>query len=285
MKKKTILITLLIFLIAALIYSQKNLISSYLNAPNYEKKSPIVEEEIEIDPKLLVFMKAKYYVDDNLDRYLAYQERYPDKLIEDIIKEVNSEIDYDFYSNIYKADTSKGHLTLVNKHSQLEKDYVPANLVAIGKGRSLDATAFEALKELYEEASKSGIYLEARSAYRSYNNQIATYNHYLRKNGRIQTDKYSARPGHSEHQLGLAIDFTIRGTNSFLGEGTKAYQWLINNAHNYGFILRYPKDKEYLTGYMFEPWHFRYLGKEAAKKIFENNLTFEEYYAYYLKNK
>ena len=96
-------------------------------------------------------------------------------------------------------------------------------------------------------------------------------------------DTYSARPGHSEHQTGLAIDLAAFNSNLNNFEETKEYEWVKDNAHLYGFILRYPKGKEHITGYMFEPWHYRYVGTKVAKEIYEMDITFDEYYELFLK--
>ena len=120
------------------------------------------------------------------------------------------------------------------------------------------------------------------SAYRSYTNQETLYNRYVQKDGSIKADTYSARPGHSEHQTGLAVDVhnTVLPYTSF--DKTNEFTWMKENAHKYGFILRYPKDKTNITGYDYEPWHNRYIGVEHATYIYENNITFDEYYIKYL---
>ena len=106
----------------------------------------------------------------------------------------------------------------------------------------------------------------------------------VRIDGVEAADTYSARPGFSEHQLGYSIDLTNGESVPFEEfHNTKEYEWLKDNAYKYGFILRYPKDKEYITGYIFEPWHIRYVGYDIAKYIYENNITYEEYYAYFIR--
>jgi len=127
-----------------------------------------------------------------------------------------------------------------------------------------------------------GLNIKAISTYRSYNTQQDLYNRYVKKDGEEEADTYSARPGHSEHQTGLAID-AYNITHSYLNfDQTNEYAWLKNNAHQYGFIIRYPEGKEYITGYMYEPWHFRYVGEEIASYIYYNNITFDEYYAKFI---
>ena len=137
---------------------------------------------------------------------------------------------------------------------------------------------------MYNAAKEQNITLIINSAYRSYKEQEEIYNEYLNKYTKEYTDSYAARPGHSEHQTGLALDITTYGANGKDFDQTEAFKWLQQNAHYYGFILRYPENKDYLTGYSYESWHFRYVGKEAATTIYNENITFDEYYSYYIEN-
>ena len=131
---------------------------------------------------------------------------------------------------------------------------------------------------LAKKASEEGYNIRAVSTYRSYSYQTNLYNNYVSQDGVEEADKYSARAGFSEHQTGLAVDVDNRETDFNNFENTKEFNWMLENAHKYGFILRYPKGKEFITGYMYEPWHFRYVGVEIATYIYQNNLTYEEYY-------
>ena len=125
---------------------------------------------------------------------------------------------------------------------------------------------------------KENLKIYACSTYRSYSYQEGLYNRYVKKDGFKEAETYSARAGYSEHQLGLAVDI-VNGKWNYLSEGDKEYTWLINNSYKYGFILRYPHESEYITGYVFEDWHFRYLGIELATKVYESKLTYDEYIA------
>lgn len=133
---------------------------------------------------------------------------------------------------------------------------------------------------MYKDAQKQGLHLVINSAYRSYEEQKKIYDEYFRIYDSVTASKLVAIPGCSEHQLGLSVDLTsqnvLDGTYSLFGN-TPEYQWVINHAHEYGFILRYPKDKTNITGTANEPWHFRYVGKKAAREMYEKNLTLEEY--------
>ena len=240
------------------------------------------DENIEYSEKVLTFMKAKYFVFENLDRYLKYNN----EDINTTIKEVNANLDYDYYTNIKDVDLTKGKLMLVNKYYKLSSDYVPENLVNIssehGYGQ-LDKDVYEAFKVMYNDALKEGLHLYIRSPYRSYSVQNGLYERYASNDGYALADTYSARPGHSEHQTGLAFDVTSTSTDLGTFENTPEFNWMKENAHNYGFILRYPKGKEDLTGYVYESWHYRYVGKDVATQIYNEDITFEEYYAYYVK--
>jgi len=128
-------------------------------------------------------------------------------------------------------------------------------------------------------AKEEEISLKIISAYRTNEFQAYLYNKYKTNNGEKNADRYSARPGHSEHETGLAIDIN---DVSQAFENTKAFTWLQENAHKYGYILRYPRNMETITGYMYESWHYRYVGVETATKIKSENITFDTYYAMYI---
>lgn len=156
-------------------------------------------------------------------------------------------------------------ILIVNKTYPLPKNYNPGSL-SIDVKNSFD--------EMKEAAKKDNIKLWIESGYRSYSLQTDLYNNYVLKDGKEKADTYSARPGYSEHQTGLAIDLNI--VNSSF-EGTKEANWIEQNCYKYGFIIRYPKGKELITGYKYEPWHIRYLGKEISEKIYKSGKTLEEY--------
>ncbi len=184
------------------------------------------------------------------------------------------------------------YLVLVNKASRLDEDYVPETLVLPEVSftassdkivRVMEKKAAEALEELFEAAREDGITLLANSGYRSYSVQENLYKRNLRLKGREHTEKYSAEPGASEHQTGLAMDIVSKDYQS-LNEGfenTSAFQWLSENAYKYGFILRYLQGKEEITGYAYEPWHYRYVGQPYSEYITKNNLTLEEFLSKY----
>lgn len=187
--------------------------------------------------------------------------------------------------NNQSENENKNILLLVNKENPLSAGYRPNDLVTVNVRFNSSASAEEkmmrkdaalALEELFKGAHRDGIELYGLNGYRSYNTQQTLYNKALIQNGRSYTEKYIAKPGFSEHQTGLAMDVTNR-TYSTSFETTKEGKWLAKNCYKYGFILRYPLDKQSITGYNYEPWHIRYVGKSAAKEIFSENISLEEY--------
>ena len=185
-----------------------------------------------------------------------------------------------------------GQLILVNKQQPIDLAYVPTDLVLPDVPYRTDKSKEEVmvrsmliapLKDMFAAAKSAGIELMIGSAYRSSQLQATYFNSYVKASGQAEAEKYSAHPGTSEHQLGLAADLTTTDRACYLVEcfeTTAAGQWLALHAHEYGFILRYPKGKTDLTGYQFEPWHFRYLGKTIATAVYESGLTYEEAYPY-----
>ncbi|MBQ5335751.1 MAG: D-alanyl-D-alanine carboxypeptidase family protein [Oscillospiraceae bacterium] len=163
-----------------------------------------------------------------------------------------------------KIGTYVNGILIANKTYPLDSGYNPG----------LDKNAQAAFTEMQKAAAKEGITLTICSGFRDYNTQKALYNRYVNRDGKAEADRYSARPGHSEHQTGLAMDIN-RADKSFTG--TKEQKWLAANCVKYGFIIRYPEGKENITGYMYESWHIRYLGKDLAKKVADSGLTLEEY--------
>lgn len=159
---------------------------------------------------------------------------------------------------------------IVNKEIPLPEDYNP----------EMQPEVIEAYTQMFEDAETEGLYFELVSGFRSYDYQAELYNSYVARDGKEAADQYSAEPGHSEHQTGLAIDVGSYDSAVLLQtsfEYTPEFQWLKDVAHEYGFIIRYMKGKEDITGYMYEPWHLRYVG-DKAPAIYESGLTLEEYF-------
>ena len=244
--------------------------------------------EMEYNPDILKFMKEKYYLDKNLDAYLSYRKDHLDLSITNIVSIINTGRDKEYYENTKQTDVSKKEQMLVNKYYYLPEDYAPENVVPISAqyayaNNSLGQKVLDIYEQMWKDAKDDGVTLIVTSAYRDYESQESTYDSNERKEGKEYADAYVARPGFSEHQTGLALDIIGYGTNRDTFEASDSFKWLSENAHLYGFILRYPKDKEDITGFAYEPWHYRYVGKEVAKQIKEENISFEEYYAYYIE--
>ncbi len=239
------------------------------------------DEPVYIEHNKEFDIKKSNYIEENYERYLAYKKKHSNYSDDTIITYVNIGLDREFYTNMVDTDMSDGYLIICNKFHKLKKDYVP-NLVNLGSaygGGQLEKEAAEYFIKMSDAAKKEGISIRNVSGYRSYSTQNYLYNNYVSQDGVKNADRYSARPGTSEHQTGLATDINSV-SESF--EFTQAYKWLINNSYKYGFILRYPKEKEFITGYMYEPWHYRYVGEEVATFIHENDITYEEYYVTYI---
>lgn len=178
---------------------------------------------------------------------------------------------------------------VVNKERYFPDDYEPADLVepqvkfsfdGPHEKRQMRKEAATALEELFQLAEEDGITLNAVSGYRSAKRQASLYNNYVNTQGEEYANKVSAKPGTSEHQSGLTIDVSSPSVNNeleqFFGDSEEG-KWLAAHAHEAGFIIRYPKDGEDITGYIYEPWHIRYVGKEAAAAIYEQGITLEQF--------
>ncbi|KGX92576.1 peptidase M15 [Pontibacillus halophilus JSM 076056 = DSM 19796] len=179
---------------------------------------------------------------------------------------------------------------VINKQRELPADYVPANLVEPDvpfyfeedhPKRQMRQVAATSLEQLFQAAEEEGVDLVAASGYRSYDRQKSIYESNVAAYGEEKANTFSAKPGQSEHQTGLSMDVTVAQLSFKLTEefgDTEPGSWLAEHAHEYGYIIRYPEGKSEITGYQYEPWHIRYVGKEVATEIYENNVTIEEYY-------
>lgn len=233
--------------------------------------------------------KIDYFNYDYVDRYISYKEKNKDLDDIQIVKDVNMNVDKNQYENPTEATKLNENIILVNKFHYLKKDYIPKNLEEINKNYALSGMklvnyAKEAFEELAKDAKKEKLNIVAMSTYRSYDYQVDLYNRYVKSDGKEAADTYSGRPGHSEHQTGLAVDVFNNDETYTNFEKTKEFEWMQEHAHEYGFILRFPKDKEKETGYQYESWHYRYVGKDIAKYIKNKNISLEEYYVTKIKD-
>lgn len=186
------------------------------------------------------------------------------------------------------VDKSSEYLILVNKTHGLKKSYEPEDLKKVkstakdrdAQYQKLRRAAAEAFNDLTAGAKKAGYKIKLTTGYRPYSYQKVLHKQYIDMDGKNKAEQYSAKPGYSEHQTGLCADVSSPSVNYQLVRKygkTKAGKWLAENGHHYGFIIRYPEGKQNITGYEYEPWHIRYVGKEAATEIYEQQLTLEEY--------
>ncbi len=248
-------------------------------------------EDINPSKHFLSLIYTDFFLPARIERYIKYYEENESFSPRQVVEIVNCDADQQFYTNIVPSDLSKGLLVINNKFNYLEKDYVPENLVVVdGKysyyGARMEKTAYDAFVEMCEAAKENLLYIivAGDNGYRSYNHQNELYGYYEYVYGTEGADECSARAGHSEHQTGLAVDIEViilEGNRTY--SYSSRYDWVKENCWEFGFIYRYQAGKEHLTGYQEESWHYRYVGKEVALYIKEHDITFDEYYTYFVK--
>ena len=278
----SIIVLIFIILMIFLFNFNDESIDNLEEKPEYEDINTTEKEKNE-------FSSYSYYKEENLERYRNYKANNSSLDNSDIVTRVNLNLDKEIYTDTVQATNLNTNYVLVNKFNYLGSDYIPNNLELLDNsyaksGIYLVKEAKEMLEKLIAAAKEDGLNIRVTSAYRSYSYQVNLYNNYVKTDGEKLADTYSARPGYSEHQTGLVVDVTRSFDNFNNFENTEEYKWMLEHASDYGFILRYPKDKEEITTYTFEAWHYRYVGVDLAKKIKESNLTFDEYYVRYLEN-
>ena len=230
------------------------------------------------------FYTLPYAKIDNYDRYVKYS----DEVGEDedvVVLYVNLDIDKEDYTDAVEVKKFSIDM-LVNKHRYLSEDFEPTDLMDVpssyASSNDIKASrlAFNAFKKMSEAAKKDDCEIVINSAYRSYQDQVDLTNLYLNTYGQNYVDKYVAKPGFSEHQTGLAFDIGSRKKNIFAE--SNEYNWMKENAWKYGFIERFTKHYEPITGFRSEAWHYRYVGEKIAKVIHDDPMAYEEYFAVYL---
>lgn len=263
-------------------YTTKEINLIIKNATNDVVNDFVKKDYIENISSYLSFDYAKTR---NIDRYIAYYNE-TRETYDNVVTYVNIGLDQDFYTNTTSVD-DYSDIVLVNKYSNVTEKYKPKNLMTIDKKYWIDnekqqaaEVAANAFEEMASDALKEGLYILANSTYRSYKDQEEIFATYKDLYGENYALKYAAKAGFSEHQTGLVIDIAAKNNNIFAN--SKESTWVYENAYKYGFIQRYPKGKEEITGYKYESWHYRYVGKEIAKYIHENDLTYDEYYYRFL---
>lgn len=232
------------------------------------------------------YYKISNFDASKLDRYNDYHKKNENLRYDVIVTHVNIQIDLPAYTETKEAKDPESLLVLVNKYNHLPSKYKPDDLVKID-GAYVDQVPMrkvvkENLEKLMQAAKKEiKINLIPTTAFRNEALQTVLYDKYVKEDGIEAADTYSARPGYSEHQTGLAIDLKNTALKD-IRLTDENYKWLEQNAYKYGFIIRFPKGKENITGYQFENWHIRYVGKDVAKTIYDNKLTLEEYIDLYV---
>ena len=286
-KNKRIIIIFVLLVIGISIFCISNV---------YEERIVLREKLDRID-SYTPFKKTTNFKEENKERYVRFYEMNKNLSYEEVVTRVNIGLDYGFYNYITLSDTKKDILILTNKYLRLDKDYKPSDLERINgdyfiNGNSkvsyLRKDARDAFERLSADSIKNNTPVYGQSAYRSYEKQSILYNSAVESYGKEKAMLDTARPGHSEHQTGLAIDVSSTKTGNMLDfENTDSFNWMVNNAHKYGFILRYPKGKENIHGYIYEAWHYRYVGVKVATDMHNNysDLTFDEYYYKFIDNK
>ncbi len=250
---------------------------------------------------LLIACKKSYLITNNTDDFLniikdyqSFNEEFYDlyyqeyQLTNNIILSLNKVNYPDFFLNKYDFPSFNFEGgQFVNKNYYLAASYIPKNLVPVtinkvnrkGETMLINKEALSAASKLFDDAKSKGLNLVVFSAYRSFIKQKELYDN-------AKDKSYVAKAGYSEHQTGLALDIATLDTGlSIYFENTAEYLYLKNNAHLFGFINRYPKDKTMLTLYPYESWHFRFVGKSLAQKLYDENLTLEEYIYQYVELK
>lgn len=250
----------------------------------------LANEDEEYNKIYFQIVNQKYFLEKNFNEYLEYQKSHKSTSYENIIAIVNVKAHNGWYGVTYNTDTSKDKLMLVNKFYKLDENFERNDIEDIPltvaySGQKASKVVIEQYLKMREDIQNElNVHLMVNSSYRPYKDQEEIYNSFKLR-GQSYADSYAARPGFSEHQTGLALDITsLEHKNQKDFTLSEEYQWLKENCHKYGFILRYPENKEHITGYNTESWHFRYIGEEIATKVYNEGITFDEYYAFYLDN-
>ena len=236
---------------------------------------------------LITFIAAKGVLSEH-EQTLTTQTEALEKENEDLRTQVSKTEAVEDSASLLSSASENWAIALVNEGHPLDTSYVPAEMTEIESERSVDSRIADDLKQMLSDAKDAGLSMYVASAYRSYEKQREVFNNtmqdwisqgYSPLNAYDETKKSVAVPGTSEHATGLAVDI-ISSEYEALDDrqgDTEEQKWLMEHCWEYGFILRYPSDKSGVTNIVYEPWHYRYVGKEAAKEITEQNITLEEY--------
>ena len=224
------------------------------------------------------------------ERYLSYQKKHKDLSIDEVVFRIELNLDKTYYEDSVMVKDPSDITVLTNKYLEIPDTYTPSDLVDMADGyannlygqKQLRKEAYDAFVKMVDAAKADGVTFYAESAYRSNSYQARLYKNYVNENGQAKADKYAAKPGFSEHELGLAVDLANIWTITTKGE---EYAWLSKHAHEYGYIFRYKEEWEDITGYSAESWHIRYVGPKIAQDVVNKKMSYEEYYIKYIANK
>lgn len=245
------------------------------------------QDEVYTSDKYDILMQP-YYLSNRRERYFVQLQSQTESslTVPEIVTLVNANRDRDYYAEPKPASTAQTTQMLVNKYYYLAPDYSPELVVLDAQygspGLQLDIETYAHFQEMYAAALAADYQLYVTSAYRDYDDQVTVFDGYMMRMGEADALEYAAKPGFSEHQTGYALDIFVPGATIDSFQDHPAAHWLAEHAHEYGFILRYPEGKENITGYNYEAWHYRYVGAEAANIIYDQGLTYEEYWAYFV---
>ncbi len=245
-----------------------------------------------VNKNYIKLTEEKNYKDSKFLEYTEYMKKNPRMALEKVVQNINLHLNETIYKTDFVADLALNEKILVNKYYKLESTYEPDDLVVVPQtyswgelgSKKMRQPAYDAFVEMFEGAKEAGYYLMINMGYHSYSDQEEVYNNYKNLRGEAYADSMAARAGYSEHQTGLAIDvFSKDNSNRATFKDSETAKWLKENSYKYGFILRYPEDKVNITGFQYEPWHFRYVGVDVATKMYNENITLEEYHSYYIE--
>lgn len=230
-----------------------------------------------------IYSSFSYYKEENEERYTSYAAQNPQLTDEDVVWMVNANQDKPKYNYDIPVSGYDDICIIVNKYYKVPDGYSPPDLVNVD-GQKMRKVAADAFVKMRNDASRENLRIRAVSGYRTVSYQRGLYNRYLSSDSQENVDRYSARPGYSEHHTGLAVDVfgSVDGLRQF--ENTPEFPWVRDNCYKYGFIIRYFEETEDITGYESEPWHLRYVGVEVSTDMKEKGInSFEEYHAKYLQ--
>lgn len=230
-----------------------------------------------------MYKAVPYYIEENYERYIAFAEKYPEKVSEDVVWMVNANLDMPEYGYDIPVTEYEDFTVIVNKYYKVSDNYRPTDLTTVDE-QQLRQPAAAAFIKMRNDALEDNYKIRAVAGYRTVEEQNTIYSGKLESDTPENVNRYCERPGYSEHHTGLAVDVigSKPGTEEFVN--TPEYSWVRDNCYKYGFIIRYTEENADVTGYDSEPWHLRYVGEDISKAMKEENiLSYEEYFAKYLQ--